>query len=134
VACDGFAAGLASVRPLSRLAGKHVKSDATGGPGDGIRSLWPSAFAIHPGIAAFELTAARVKVFFLFRLPPFMERNHDLAEKLLVAHTIVAHLLFILIALHASAALFHHFIRRDETLSGWRWHRQATRDSPRFVL
>jgi cytochrome b561 len=77
---------------------------------------------------------ARVKVFLLFRLPPFMERNHDLAEKLLVAHTIVAHLLFILIALHASAALFHHFIRRDETLSGWLWHRQATGDSPRFVL
>jgi len=34
-----------------------------------------------------------------------------------LAHTIVAHLLFILIALHASAALFHHFIRRDETLT-----------------
>jgi hypothetical protein len=61
--------GLASVRPLSRLAGKHVKSDATGGPGDGIRSLWPSAFATHPGIAAFELTvpASRCSFYFDYR-------------------------------------------------------------------
>ncbi len=69
------------------------------------------------GLLHSSAHGGRVKVFFLFRLPPLMERNHDLADKLLVAHTIVAYLLFILIALHASAALFHHFIRRDETLA-----------------
>jgi superoxide oxidase len=69
------------------------------------------------GLLHSSAHGGRVKVFFLFRLPPLMERNHDLADKLLVAHTIVAYLLFILIALHASAALFHHFIRRDETLT-----------------
>ncbi len=58
----------------------------------------------------------RVKVFFLFRLPRLMEPNHDLADKLLAAHAIVAHLLLILIVLHASAALFHHFILGDQTL------------------
>jgi cytochrome b561 len=58
-----------------------------------------------------------VKVFFLFRLPPLIERDHDLAEKIRAIHAIVANLLLLLIIIHALAALFHHFIRRDETLT-----------------
>ena len=69
------------------------------------------------GILHSSAHGGRVKVFFLFRLPPLIERNHDLAEKLGSAHALVAYLLFILIVLHASAALFHHFIRGDETLT-----------------
>ena len=69
------------------------------------------------GLLHSSAHGGRVKVFFLFRLPPLMEPNHDLADKLGTAHAIVAYLLLILIAFHASAALFHHFIRGDETLA-----------------
>jgi cytochrome b561 len=69
------------------------------------------------GLLHSSAHGGRVKVFFVFRLPQLIERNHDLAEKLGAAHAIVAHLLLMLIVFHASAALFHHFIRRDETLT-----------------
>ena len=69
------------------------------------------------GLLHSNAHGARVKIFFLFQLPQLIERNHDLAEKLGTTHEIVASLLFALIVLHASAALFHHIILRDETLT-----------------
>jgi cytochrome b561 len=57
-----------------------------------------------------------VTVFFLFRLPPLIGEDHDLADELLAAHAIVANILLIVIALHTAAALFHHFVRRDGVL------------------
>ena len=59
----------------------------------------------------------RTGVFFVLRLPPLIQRNDELAEQLLLAHGVVANLLLAIIALHAAAALFHHFIRRDEILN-----------------
>ena len=59
----------------------------------------------------------RTGVFFVLRLPPLIQRNDELAQQLLQAHGAVANLLLAVIALHAAAALFHHFIRRDEILN-----------------
>jgi cytochrome b561 len=40
-----------------------------------------------------------------------------LAKQAMVAHELVAYLLVALVALHALAALFHHFVRRDNVLN-----------------
>ena len=65
-------------------------------------------------------TSARgdhVDLFFIGQLPALIEQNRPLARQLLTAHTAVGFSLLGLIALHVSAALFHHFWRRDDTLT-----------------
>jgi cytochrome b561 len=57
-----------------------------------------------------------VNLFFLGRLPALIGQNRPLAKQLLRVHETVGLLLLGLIALHASAALYHHFWRRDHTL------------------
>src|SRR5215472_671437 len=59
----------------------------------------------------------RVDWFFLGQLPPLIGQNPLLARQLLEMHDMVGLLLLGLIALHASAALYHHFWRRDDTLA-----------------
>jgi cytochrome b561 len=58
----------------------------------------------------------RVNLFFLGQLPALMGQNRPLAKQLLAVHETVGFLFLGLIALHASAALYHHFWRRDGTL------------------
>jgi cytochrome b561 len=58
----------------------------------------------------------RVNLFFVGQLPPLIGQNRPLAKQLLAAHKTVGLLLLGLIALHALAALYHHFWRRDDTL------------------
>jgi cytochrome b561 len=69
------------------------------------------------GLLYANAQGGRTGVFFVLRLPPLIQRNDELAEQLLQAHGAVANLLLAVIALHAAAALFHHFIRRDEILN-----------------
>jgi cytochrome b561 len=59
----------------------------------------------------------RVNLFFAGELPALIGQNRPLAREVLVMHETVGLLLLGLIALHVSAALFHHFWRRDDTLS-----------------
>jgi cytochrome b561 len=56
-----------------------------------------------------------VNLFFLGQLPPLVGRT-AFARQLFEVHKTVGFLLLGLIALHASAALYHHFWRRDHTL------------------
>lgn len=49
-------------------------------------------------------------------LPPLVADDEDLADQLLAWHQGVAWALLALIALHVAAALWHHFIRRDEVM------------------
>jgi cytochrome b561 len=58
----------------------------------------------------------RANLFFLGELPALTEWNPPLAKQFLVVHETVGLLLLGLIALHALAALYHHFWRRDDTL------------------
>ena len=58
----------------------------------------------------------RVNLFFLGRLPALIGQDRPLAKQLLAVHETVGLLLLGLLALHASAALYHHFWRRDDTL------------------
>jgi cytochrome b561 len=58
----------------------------------------------------------QVNLFFINQLPALIGQDRPLAKHLLVAHETVGVLFLGLIALHASAALYHHFWRRDNTL------------------
>ena len=56
---------------------------------------------------------ARIDLFFLIELPGMMSRDKVLSEAAFSAHDVVANLILVVVALHAAAALFHHFVRRD---------------------
>jgi len=58
-----------------------------------------------------------VNLFLIGQLPALIEKNRPLAQQLLTVHKAVGFSLLGLIALHVSAALFHHFWRHDDTLT-----------------
>jgi cytochrome b561 len=58
----------------------------------------------------------RVELFFVGKLPALIGPDRPLAKQLGEAHVTVGFLFLGLIALHASAALYHHFARGDGTL------------------
>ena len=59
----------------------------------------------------------RVNLFFLGQLPALIGQDRPLARQLLEVHGMIGLLLLGLIVLHASAAVYHHFWRRDDTLA-----------------
>src|SRR6516225_7167406 len=69
------------------------------------------------GILHTNAHGDRVNLFFLGQLPALIGRDRLLARQLLEMHHMIGLLLLGLIALHASAALYHHFWRRDDTLA-----------------
>ncbi len=76
-------------------------------------------------------------IFGLFTLPRLAHANPWLERLLNTAHGLVAYCLMALLTLHAAAALWHHFIRRDETLfrilpRSWRSARITSRLSNRY--
>jgi cytochrome b561 len=69
------------------------------------------------GILQTNAHGDHVNLFFIGQLPALIEKNRQLAQQLLTVHKAVGFSLLGLIALHVSAALFHHFWRRDDTLT-----------------
>ena len=65
------------------------------------------------GTSAFP---AKIMVFGLFELPPLVGPDRELSELLLEMHEVVALTLCALIAAHLAAALYHHLVRKDDTL------------------
>jgi cytochrome b561 len=55
-------------------------------------------------------------VFGLFNLPTFLTPNQTLAETVFMYHGIGAKLIFALMLVHIGAALYHHFMRKDNVL------------------
>jgi cytochrome b561 len=73
------------------------------------------------GILHVNARGRRVGFFFLgelAELPAIIGPDKALATQAITAHAFVAYLLLVVIALHAAAALFHHFVRRDDVLNG----------------
>jgi len=73
------------------------------------------------GILGVNARGRRVDFFFLGELgelPAIIGPDKALAMQAITAHAFVAYLLLVVIALHAAAALFHHFVRRDDVLNG----------------
>lgn len=58
----------------------------------------------------------RTFFFGLFELPVWLPKNMDWAYILQPAHIWAAWIMFGVVGLHAAAALWHHFVRRDATL------------------
>jgi cytochrome b561 len=73
---------------------------------------------LQPALGLLNTNARgqRVNFYFLGELPPVIGPDKVLAKQAMAAHEFVAYLLVALIALHAAAALFHHFVRRDHVL------------------
>jgi cytochrome b561 len=69
------------------------------------------------GILQTNAHGDRVNLFFIGQLPALIEKNRPFAQLLSTVHKAVGFSLLSLIALHVSAALFHHFWRRDDTLT-----------------
>jgi cytochrome b561 len=65
------------------------------------------------GTSAFPAT---ITVFGLFELPPLVKPNRELSNILLGIHWRMGWALCVLLAGHIGAALYHHFIRKDDTL------------------
>jgi cytochrome b561 len=68
------------------------------------------------GLVNTNARGRRVDLYFVADLPPVVGSDKLLAKQAMAAHEFVGYLLLALIALHAAAALFHHFIRRDDVL------------------
>ena len=69
------------------------------------------------GILQTNAHGDHVNFFLIGQLPALIERNRLLSQQLMTLHKAVGFSLLALIALHVSAALFHHFWRRDDTLT-----------------
>lgn len=74
---------------------------------------------IQPILGLLQTSARgdQVNLFFLGQLPALIGKDRPLARQLHEMHETVGLLLLALIALHAAAALYHHFWRRDDTLA-----------------
>lgn len=73
---------------------------------------------LQPALGLLNTNARgrRVDFYFLGELPPVIGPDKVLAKQAMAAHELVAYVLVAIIALHAAAALFHHFVRRDNVL------------------
>jgi cytochrome b561 len=68
------------------------------------------------GLAYTNAYGVRVNLFLLAQLPPIMGKDRATAALFGYLHSLVGYTLLAAIGLHAAAALFHHFIRRDRVL------------------
>lgn len=68
------------------------------------------------GWVATSAYRAPITVFWLFTLPPIWPEDRALSERLFGVHKVVGIVMALLVIAHIGAALFHHFIRKDEIL------------------
>jgi cytochrome b561 len=113
---------------LFRLAWRHF-AKYPDWPSDMSKSMRVAAMASEYGLYVLLLAQPilgilqtnahgdQVNFFFIGQLPALIEKNRALAHELLSVHKAVGFSLLGLIALHVSAALFHHLWRRDDTLT-----------------
>jgi len=59
-----------------------------------------------------------IDFFFLVRLPWLIGPDKSLSRTLGNLHGLIAYALLVVIGLHAAAALYHHFVRKDRVLVG----------------
>jgi cytochrome b561 len=59
-----------------------------------------------------------INFYFLVQLPWLIGPDKDLSRSLGNLHGLIAYALLAVIGLHAAAALYHHFVRRDRVLLG----------------
>lgn len=80
-------------------------------------SLYVLLFAMPiVGYIANSAYGAPTPFFGLFNVPPIVGKNEALATQLFTIHRWVGWLVIVLVLMHVSAALYHHFIRGDHVL------------------
>jgi cytochrome b561 len=73
---------------------------------------------VMPILGWFALSAAGKPIpFFGVRLPALLAENKQLASQFKEIHESIGTVGYFLVGAHALAALFHHFITRDDTLT-----------------
>jgi len=68
------------------------------------------------GWIATSAYRAPIKVFWLFELPPIWPVDQPYSEKMFGVHRLIGIVLALLICMHIGAALYHHFVRKDDVL------------------
>jgi cytochrome b561 len=68
------------------------------------------------GWIATSAYRAPIKVFWLFELPPIWPVDQPFSERLFGVHRLIGIAIALLLCAHIGAALFHHFVRKDEVL------------------
>ena len=73
---------------------------------------------IQPIIGWIATSAYRapVSIFWLFELPPIWPQNRAFSEALFEVHEVLGFAIAALALAHIGAALYHHFIRKDDVL------------------
>jgi cytochrome b561 len=83
-------------------------------------AIYPVLYALMIGMPIagwLTLSAAGKPIpFFGLELPALVAENKALADEIKTVHKTVGKAAYFLIGAHAVAALFHHYIRRDNTL------------------
>jgi cytochrome b561 len=68
------------------------------------------------GWIATSAYRAPILVFWLFELPPVWPVDRPFSEKIFAVHRLIGIAIALLLCAHISAALFHHFVRKDGVL------------------
>ena len=82
-------------------------------------------FALYALLLAIPLTAIAgawleahpVTIFGIGNVGPVLPPAHDLGQSLAYVHTILGNVIIWLAGFHGAAALFHHYVMRDHTLT-----------------
>jgi len=69
------------------------------------------------GLVGSMLYGDRIVLFGLIILPLFLPANRSLGRQIFQVHGLIAVLLLGVIGVHVAAALYHHFVRKDEVLA-----------------
>lgn len=100
------------VEPLASISRKdHIKAKAIQGLIYVLLAVMPLSGIIMTLTAGYNLSFFGLEI-----LPSIMEKNHDLHEIFEEVHEFAAWGLMALLVAHIGAALYHHFIVKDETL------------------
>lgn len=68
------------------------------------------------GWVATSAYRAPIRVFWAFELPPIWAVDRPLSEMLFAVHRTTGFILIVLLVVHVGAALFHHYVLKDDVL------------------
>jgi cytochrome b561 len=68
------------------------------------------------GWVATSAYGAPIMVFGMFQLPPIWPQDQPFSERLFLVHQVLGLAIACLAIVHISAALYHHFVRKDQVL------------------
>jgi cytochrome b561 len=69
------------------------------------------------GLLYSNAHGVRANLFLIAEIPSVVERNRPLAAQLGSVHNLLGYSLLALIGVHSAAALFHHFVQRDDVMN-----------------